>query len=167
MSVQPIIEIMENLTRCHQSLYELSKEKTETLKSAETDKLQSLLVKERKQVQAITQLEEKRLEFVHNWCVTEGLDETNPTVTFLLDRLDDDNDEKIRMETALFQLTDTLVQLKQQEQLNANLTQQSLQFIELSMDMLDPSLKNMNYGNRARPNNYTAHLNRSVFDSNA
>ena len=61
------------------------------------------------------------------------------------------------------ELTKAITQLKQQEQLNQALIQQSMQFVQLSLDILNPTIQTMNYGK----NREDAGSKRSVFDSKA
>ncbi|WP_054751747.1 flagellar export chaperone FlgN [Piscibacillus salipiscarius] len=57
-----------------------------------------------------------------------------------------------------------LAQLKEQEQLNRELIEQSLQFIDLSLEMYEPQSKQMNYdSNKQAPQRQQT----SMFDSKA
>ena len=71
--------------------------------------------------------------------------------------------DKKQLEASAVKLTEALIALKQQEQLNIALIQQSMQFVQLSLDLLSPSLTNMNYGKEQKDQP----INRSVFDSKA
>ncbi|SDK03863.1 flagellar protein FlgN [Sediminibacillus albus] len=165
MSVQPIVESLESITKLHESLLSLSIEKTECLKAGDTEKLQALLLKERKHVQAINQMEEKRQQIVQIWSESNNVPTDKATVTGMLERMEDPQD-KLDLESHFLKLTNVLVELKQQEKLNQELTKQSLQFIEISIDMMDPSLKNMNYGNTSQAKSQQTNK-RSLFDSKA
>ncbi|WP_053218574.1 flagellar protein FlgN [Virgibacillus senegalensis] len=166
MSVQPIVESLQRMIKLHDSLLTLSKEKTESLKSGETDKLQSLMLQERKHVQAINQVEKQRQQEVEAWAIQAGLRPEEATVSVILDHLEDEQ-EKIDLENRFLKLTNVLYDLKQQENLNQDLTRQSLQFIQMSIDMMDPSLKNMNYGNAKIQQQASQSSKRSLFDSKA
>ncbi|MYL33969.1 flagellar protein FlgN [Pontibacillus yanchengensis] len=165
MSIQSIVAIMDKLCSLHESLYTLSKEKTDMLKEGDTQSLQTLLIKERKHIQAISQLDREREKQVTNWFQSKGIPANEPTITTMLENIQS-QEEKQQLEDVFERLLDVLAGLKQQEQLNQELTQQSLQFVELSLDMLQPSMKNMNYG---KPNTNQADQGqkRSVFDSKA
>lgn len=162
MSVQPILESLEKLIDLHKSLLDISKQKTFVVKEGSVDKLQPLLVKERKYVQALEQNERKRQIKVESWISQHDLSAENATITGILGSL---SDEKVKeeLETQTVILTNTITQLKQQEQLNKALIQQSMQFVELSLDMMKPSIRNMNYGGKKSSDS----TDRSVFDSKA
>ncbi|MDL4839217.1 flagellar protein FlgN [Aquibacillus rhizosphaerae] len=165
MSVQPIVEILTNMTQLHESLLTISKSKTDALKKGNMELLQDLLVQERKHAKAINQLEEKRIEMIGVWSEAQGLDATTTTVSVMLDN-HLQGSEKDSLEKVTTKLAQMLVQLKQQEQLNKDLTKQSLQFIQLSLDMIAPTIKNINYGNQAQKRADQG-TKRSVFDSKA
>lgn len=162
MSVQSIIDKIRKLIAIHEQLLELSNEKTILVKEGNVEKLQPILVKERKVVQQLEQAEEERQKEVATWFANNGISTVEATVSSLLSQIENDAEQKMLEESAA-QLTEVIVKLKQQEQLNMALIQQSMQFVQLSIDLLSPSLKNMNYGKENGPSD----VNRSVFDSKA
>ncbi|WP_018931043.1 flagellar protein FlgN [Gracilibacillus lacisalsi] len=165
MSVQPIIQQLNKLIELHDSLLQVSKQKTEILKKNKTDALQKLLVKEQKHVQAINQIEQKRIEAVASWATTQNLDPTTVTVSTIIEEHTTGAEQKQLKEVTL-QLAEQLVELRSQEDLNKQLTQQSLQFVQLSLDMMQPTMKNLNYGNNKHQSKPSA-PRRSAFDSKA
>ncbi|TFJ93301.1 flagellar protein FlgN [Lentibacillus salicampi] len=162
MSVQPIIQSLEKLISLHKGLFDLSKQKTGIVKDGSVDKLQSLLVNERKYVQAVEQAEADRQKNVREWAASRGLDFNNATITGILGTLSDEK-VKEKLERTAINLTHLMTQLKQQEQLNQGLIKQSMQFVDLSLNMMTPSLKHMNYGGKKSAGS----PERSVFDSKA
>ncbi|WP_042142643.1 flagellar protein FlgN [Paucisalibacillus sp. EB02] len=162
MPVQSIIEKLENLTKIHHQLIVLSQEKTAVVKKGNVEQLQTILVRERKIVQQLEQAEQSRQKEVISWFANHGKSSEDATITNLLNQLKDDFEKK-KLEDSAVQLTESIVKLKQQEQLNMALIQQSMQFVQLSIELMSPSLKNMNYGK----DNHQPTMNRSVFDSKA
>ncbi|SES71877.1 FlgN protein [Salinibacillus kushneri] len=164
MSAYEVITIMSKLLSMHESLLKLSNEKTELLKEGNIEAFQKLLVNENKHVQAVGQLEEKRAALTAKWFTQQGLADREQTVSEMLYYLDDGR-EKEELNSIFENLVMTVADLKQQEKLNQDLLQQSLQFVELSLEMLQPSMKSMNYGDHQQYGSAAA--NRSVFDSKA
>ncbi|CQR46396.1 FlgN protein [Paraliobacillus sp. PM-2] len=160
MLLQTIQRTLEQLVQLHQSLHAVSVQKTEALKAGEIDQLQELLKKEKKHINAINQTEQQRMEQTNKWAIANGLADEPITVTTMLEHLHGTEDGQ-SLEQITTTLTETLVKLKQQEALNQQLTQQSLQFVQLSMDMIAPTINTFNYGNKQQASN------RSVFDSKA
>jgi flagellar biosynthesis/type III secretory pathway chaperone len=161
LSVQKIIESLDNLTGIHRQLIALSKEKTNVVKKGNVDHLQTILVKERKIVQQLDHAEESRQKEVEAWFSQKGIS-LEATITNLLEQIEAEA-EKQRLEESVVRLTEAIVELKQQEQLNIALIQQSMQFVQLSIDLLSPSLKSLNYGK----DNQQLGTQRSLFDSKA
>jgi len=162
LSVEPIIEALEKLMKLHEGLLDTAVKKTEMIKEGSVDKLQSLLVKEHKFVQALEQAEKSRQKAVEKWLESERITLHQPTITAILETVGDEQ-EKNELETTTVKLTNTITQLKQQEELNQALIRQSMQFVELSLDMMRPSIRNRNYGQKQTAGS----PERSVFDSKA
>ncbi|MFZ0370831.1 MAG: flagellar protein FlgN [Halobacillus sp.] len=164
LTLKSVIQCMDHLKQLHESLLILSRKKTEALKSNDTNSIQQLLTQERKHVQAINKVEKQRGEAVVSWCEAQGLSTYEPTISNIIANLEGDSQAKL--EAIYEEMILVLSSLKQQEQLNAQLTKQSLQFINMSLDMLQPSLDSVNYGGKSAPSrNHKS--KRSTFDSKA
>ncbi|WP_067843235.1 flagellar protein FlgN [Amphibacillus sediminis] len=164
MSITAIITSLDQLGELHKRLLHVSKEKTERLKKGDVTELQKLLKIEQKHVQAVQTVEAERIKAAEEWAHSEGYQPSEATVTFILERLDATN-ERDQLELAATKLAEILVELKAQEALNQELTTQSLQFIRMNLDLLTPSLNNLNYGSQ---NNQDDPKNkRSIFNSQA
>jgi len=105
--------------------------------------------------------EKTRQKAVKEWLEIKGLDKAG-TVSELLEAVSDEKEREKLAKTSTL-LTEGITKLKHNEQLNQSLLEQSLQFVQVSLDLMNPSLKNMNYGKQ--PDSYTT--KRSVFDSKA
>ncbi|MET3682995.1 flagellar biosynthesis/type III secretory pathway chaperone [Alkalibacillus flavidus] len=163
MSIESIIEKLDKIYQLNDSLLNLSKDKTEKLKQNDLETFNDMLIKERKHAQAIDQLETKRVEETEAWFQAKGITDER-TITNLIATVDDP-EQKERLENLYEKLVYTLADLKQQEQLNRDLTEQSLQYVELTLDMLQPAhQKDMNYHKKDTTNQST---DRSMFDSKA
>lgn len=162
MTVATVIKLMGQMRQLHESLVKVSKQKTEVLKANDTNELQQLLVSERKHIQAINKIEKQRAEAVGQWYNNRGIQTSEPTVSDMLSYLQ--GEEHQALKEAYNELILVLADLKNQERLNAELTKQSLQFVNLSLDMLQPSLDSVNYGGKQ---DQTSKPKRSVFDSKA
>lgn len=162
MSIQTITASLEQLEVLHQDLLTISKQKTELVKTDAMDDLQKLLLKERKAVRKLEQAETKRQQEVEDWFHQNSLADQEATITNMLDVIKDETeqDKLVDVTTAL---THTITELKQQEALNNSLISQSLEFVHMSMDLINPTLESMNYGN----SNTTERTGRSLFDSRA
>ncbi|GAE95065.1 hypothetical protein JCM21714_4273 [Gracilibacillus boraciitolerans JCM 21714] len=165
MSVQNIIKHLTKLIELHDSLLQVSQNKTEILKDNKIDALQKLLVQEQKHVQAINQIEQKRIDAVANWANENNLDPKAITVSTIIEDYTTGADQQ-QLEQVTLKLAEQLMDIRRQEDLNKQLTKQSLQFVQLSLDMMQPSIKNINYGKSKNQSEPTA-SKRSAFDSKA
>ncbi|WP_042222443.1 flagellar protein FlgN [Oceanobacillus manasiensis] len=162
MAIQNVQEALNSLVKLHEALLEISREKTEVIKEGKVEKLQAILVKEKKRIRELEKAEALRIEVVETY-VNEHPAITDASITSLLEHLDD-NEVKAELTDLAISLTETITKLKQQEQLNQALISQSMQFVQLSLDLINPSLKNMNYGEGKAA---SSAAKRSVFDSKA
>ncbi|MFJ8257645.1 flagellar protein FlgN [Peribacillus asahii] len=158
MSAQPIIEALEQLIKLHKGFNKLASKKKNIIIEGDTDALTALFIDEQKYVKAISQIEIKRQEVVQtflkhqkNATLNQVIEEAQPEEAEILQRL------KI-------ELLEEVTQLKEQNELNQQLLVQSLQFVNLSLDVLRPQERNYNYDkNEQEPIRKT----RSMFDSKA
>lgn len=162
MSITAINESLQALTKIHEALLEVSQRKTDIIKEGSTEKLQAILAEERKYIKVLEQAEERRQKEVEKWYSDQQLSLEEMTITNMLHMLTDKQDQQL-LENITIHLTEAITALKQQEQLNQALIQQSMQFVQLSLDMLSPTIQNMNYGKTKDHEE----IKRSVFDSKA
>src|SRR5690625_7620448 len=97
-------------------------------------------MKERKQIQAITQAEAKRQVIVDDFFMKVHANVEEKTMTMLLSYLDDDK-VKQQLEDVVALLVESIVELKQVEQLTQELMIQSMQYVQLSLDMSHTSIQ--------------------------
>src|SRR5699024_7877763 len=139
-------QALTELVGLHRELLSISVEKMEGIKVGNIDSLQPLLTRERKLVQKIEQVEKIRIQLVNNWIEAEEITDAEPTITFILEQMTNET-ERLELEEVTIELTKVITELKAQEKLNIALINQSMQFVQMSLDLMSPSLKNMNYSN--------------------
>lgn len=127
------------------------------------EQLTKLLMKERKYVQETMQIENEREEIIERAFKDLKINDEEKTVTVLLRHVEADQQKQV-LEEVTAELLETIVELRQNEKLNHDLINQSMQFVQLSLDMLQPSERNINYHKNNKEQNQ---VNRSVFDSKA
>lgn len=160
--MKEIIQSLEDLVRLHEELLASAETKTEIVKDGSVEGLQALLANERKLVRKVERKEKERQTLVEAWYEERQFHAEEATVTNMLEQLEAGED-KSALEQVTAKLTNVITNLKAQEKLNLALINQSMQFLQLSLDLLSPSLKNMNYGNKSDEHAPA----RSVFDSKA
>ena len=161
MSAGKLIQNLEKLLQLHQNLHKLALQKTESLKSENIEELRELLKKEQMFVQAINQLEADRVQVTSEFL---GHAE-NITLSACIER--SSGHEKQSLERIANEFTEVMEKLTAANQLNRDLTQQALQFVSISLDMLMPKESLTNY-NRPDGNKTQSDIKRrSLFDSQA
>lgn len=164
MSIERILSALERLVQLHDSLLQLSLTKTDLLKKGDIEGVQNILKTEQKHIQAVNKLEKERLTAVDKWAEQYQLSDDEKVVTEILKKVSDDGERK-QLEELSTELAEKLVELKAQEALNHELTNQSLQFVQMNLDLLSPTIEQVNYGNAKSQNDPQS--KRSVFDSKA
>jgi flagellar biosynthesis/type III secretory pathway chaperone len=159
MTFAELISLLEKQVKLHASLYQLALKKTEALKNHDINALTALMKDEQKHVLAIKQLENNRLR------ITKHLLEDSAqelTITRCIELAGDE--ERPKLEKLYEQLSELISKLKQANELNQQLTEQSLQFVYLTLDMLTPQTIPINYSSTST---YEEPAERSLFESKA
>lgn len=137
MSVSNIISTLEKLEKMHKSLLELANKKTELIKANDMEQIDDMLKMEQAHVAAIETLEQQRQTMVTDYLQAKGIAFTDiPTVAQVIDAAE--GAEKQALQEVRERLVALLADLKRQNELNQKLVFQSLQFVNLTLDMLRP-----------------------------
>lgn len=157
MSAQTIITVLEKLITLHKSLSQLADKKTTIIKEGNADALTALLIEEQKHVKTITQLENEREQAALTFM--SGKKSTLDEVIKVATPIEANTLQRLKEE-----LLNEVMRLKQQNELNQQLLITSLQFVNLSLDLLQPYDRNYNYD---KNNQESPKKIKSMFDSKA
>lgn len=166
MSIQPIIATLEKLETMHKSLLEHAYKKTELVKNGDMEELDHILKIEQSHVAAIETLEQQRQVLVTEYLGAKGIALTGtPTVADVIETADLE-EERIQLETMRNRLILVIEDLRKQNDLNQKLVYQSLQFVNMTLDLLSLRPEQMNYsGKEVRGENVVP--KKTYFDSQA
>jgi len=166
MSVQTIMTILEKLEKMHRSLLEHSYRKTELVKKGDMEELDQMLKIEQSHVAAIETLEQQRQQVVTEYLRAKRIAPAGiPSVADVIEATEDET-EKSELQAVRKRLISVIDELKQQNDLNQKLVYQSLQFVNMTMEMMRPSTEQINYsGKEVRGQN--AIPKKGYFDSQA
>lgn len=149
MSVQPIIAVLERLEKMHKSLLELSFKKTELVKKGDMEELDNMLKNEQSHVAAIETLEQQRQQFVLEYLNAKGIAPADtPTVAEVIEAAADSDEERNQLEAVRKRLMLVIDDLRKQNELNQKLVFQSLQFVNMTLDLLRPRPEQINYSGK-------------------
>lgn len=166
MSTEAICSTLTKLERMHKSLLELAIKKTEIITVGNIEALDQMLKDEQAHVAAIDKLEQQRQKQVTDYLEAKGLASTDKATVADVIEAAEQQTEKDTLSAVRNRLLQIINDLKNQNDLNQKLVFQSLQFVNFTLDALQPRPEQINYsGNEVRGTNTVA--KKSYFDSQA
>ncbi|WP_078555830.1 flagellar protein FlgN [Bacillus alkalicellulosilyticus] len=165
MSVKNITEVLVDLITVHKTFRELGENKTDIIKKGDMSALDLLMKTELVHVHKLKKLEEDRLFVVGQFLQRKGLATEGVTMEQLLQHVSPE--EKNVLEKLQRALLAEIKGLKEVNEMNQQLLQDSLRFVNLSLDLLAPQQdEEVNYKKPTR-SGYAEEHGRSMFDSKA
>lgn len=162
MSLEKMIRSLEKLIEHQEGLNNVAVEKTDIIIKNDLEALQTILKQENKHIQIIQKLEAEIFKLSKEILGENGTVEANPTLSAVIECVPDEQREclhELKERLAVKVLT-----LQQRNQMNQDLLEQSLQFINLSLDLLIPDMDSFNYNPTVQDEQKETH---SIFDSKA
>lgn len=136
MGIEAILEVMNKLQEAHVALLKLTKEKAPIIVRNEVEQLNNIVSKENKIVRHIAELDQQRLMAVSEYLMSRGY-APNPRITVSdLIKIIFKAEDKLLLEEAQVKLLAVIEELKQENALNQQLIEQSLAFIDYSLDLV-------------------------------
>ncbi|GGE36171.1 hypothetical protein GCM10011391_13720 [Pullulanibacillus camelliae] len=160
--INTLIPIIENMIALHRQFNQLAIEKTDVIKDGNIKRLDKIINKEEGLARQLEQLEKQRLQIISDF---QGSEQTDVGFSALIEQAPED--VQPTLQALQEQLTKEVFLLKQQNDLNQELLKQSLAWVNMNLNLLDPGSKPATYGHpgtTAKPQQPTA---RSRFDSKA
>ncbi|WP_449537809.1 flagellar protein FlgN [Ferdinandcohnia sp. Marseille-Q9671] len=160
MSSESLVTLLKKILTLHQKLYKLSERKTDILKKGDIDALSEQMKEEQKYILAIRQLENERISVVDKILGPRVGEKT-------LSKCIEMTNEPVRTELEGLhkELVRVVHELKVINELSQELTHLSLQYVNMSLDMLLPQEQSVNYANPAGTKEKKQ--SRPMFDSKA
>jgi flagellar biosynthesis/type III secretory pathway chaperone len=152
METAQMTSLLERLLKSHEDLLALGERKTEVLKLGDMKALDVLLKEEDLQVKKLQMIEKERMLKFANVTLGDILNQSEAP-------------EKERLLHLQDQLIQTYDALKSRNELNQELLEQSLQYVNMSLSMVHPQSEPSTYSN-TKKNPYANHSS-SLFDSKA
>ncbi|WP_042195528.1 flagellar protein FlgN [Paenibacillus camerounensis] len=136
MALTHLLELLERLDDTHLQMLDLAAVKKQTIMDNKVDGLIDIMNRESKLMKLIGQLEEQRGEAAFAFLQGVGIRSNLNLNLTELSRLVFDPEDKSRLQQIQHKLSDTLHRLKKANELNQKLIEQSLTFIDYSLDLL-------------------------------
>lgn len=144
MSADQLVTVMERLLDLHKSLLEKAYEKTTVIEKGDIDALNTLIKEEQKLLTTINKFEQVRQQVVRNFLTPFHVEEEDFTISTCLTYIHDSKKDKLA--GLREELLEVAQNLQSQNELNSQLVKQSLQFVQMSLDMFYPKTPEFNYG---------------------
>jgi flagellar biosynthesis/type III secretory pathway chaperone len=136
MSIQALVETMESLIEVHASLLDLAKDKTPVLVENQVDKLNQIVNHESKLVKRVVELDQQRIQITGEYLLARGYrPDSRVTISDFI-KMIFKAEEKKTVQDVHLKLSLILIELKDINSLNQKLIDQSLAFIEYSLDII-------------------------------
>jgi flagellar biosynthesis/type III secretory pathway chaperone len=139
MPLQAMIQVLQEQKNAHNQLLEIAAQKKDALVGNHVDLLNQLVHKEARLVKQISELEDKRQFEMNRFIVSKGYRiDPNLTVSDML-KLVFKAEDKLTLQNLQSELLEIIDKLKEANAINQQLIEQSLQFIDYSLDLLTGS----------------------------
>lgn len=159
MSAAQFIDLLNKYVTVHRQLLQSGRAKTEALKKGDMERLTAIMKEEQKHVNVLHQLEKERTQLME----ATGLSGNEWTFAACIERAEES--EKSELQALQQELSAVVLELRDLNELNQQLIQQSLQFVHMTLDLILPQPPEVNY---RHPNAAPPHeKGRSIFDSKA
>ncbi|GGA43712.1 flagellar protein FlgN [Paenibacillus physcomitrellae] len=136
MSVEALVGVLERLDEEHRTMLNWADEKRKAIIDNQVDKLIGILNQESRCMKRIGQLDEERMEACQSFLRERGIKSRLDLNMTEISRLVFDPADKQRLQEIQTRLSQTLNRLKEANDLNQKLVEQSLSFIDYSLDLL-------------------------------
>jgi len=133
---QQIVQTLSRLLEIQERLLKTAQEKIELLKNNDVEQLEKLLKEEAKEVDLLEKVERERQTAVAEFIKQRGIETEEHTLSAILPHLNENEQEAV--EQLQEKLVETIADLKQYNDLNEQLTKQSLYFVNAQLAALTP-----------------------------
>ncbi|MEC0267587.1 MULTISPECIES: flagellar protein FlgN [Paenibacillus] len=136
MSIQLLMETMSKLQEAHEALLVLAREKPRVLVKNDVEQLNNIVNKESRWIRGIQELNLERIQHIGSYLISRGYN-PNPKITVAdLVKIIFKAEEKQLLMQAQQKLVETMKTLKAENEINQQLIEQSLSFINYTVDLV-------------------------------
>ncbi len=165
MSAEAVIHILAEAVEVHQELNQVAETKTELIKQNKVAALDSLIRKESKLVHKLQIVEKQREQQVHAFFQWIGGEREHATISEMVGYVS--TKERELLSELQYALLDEIYKLRKSNELNQSLIAESLQFVNLSLDLLNPGVEELQYRRPEEREESNSRRNPAIFDSKA
>lgn len=162
--METLYDLLDNLIQLHRAMYTLASQKKDVLVKGEIDELVAITRQEQKLIKGVTAAEMARQTVVKELSVEKGFALQEGTLAELI-KLTTSAEEKVRLTSYRDELTRVVTELRNANDLNQQLLEQSLDFVNMTLDLItDTPEDDYIYG---KPTHDIRQANRTFFNKKA
>ncbi|MDQ0339899.1 flagellar biosynthesis/type III secretory pathway chaperone [Caldalkalibacillus uzonensis] len=143
--MQMLIATLEDLLQAHEAMLEIARSKQDVLIKGDVQGLSALLEKEGQWIKRLSKLEQERQFQVEDYVRRLGLEVDEDVTLSRLLALLPGSENKRKAERLAEQLTETIVKLREQNELNQRLIQDALKAVNHTLDVLTQNESEITY----------------------
>ena len=136
MSISAIVETIEELIALHDALLVTSKEKTPVLVDNRIDRLNQIVLKESKLIKQIEEINQRRVQLIGEYLLSRGYRPDPRVKVSDLIKVIFKAEEKKNLTDIHERLSNRIKELQEVNELNQNLIENSLSFVDYSINLL-------------------------------
>lgn len=162
--METLYDLLDNLIQLHRAMYTLASQKKDVLVKGKIDELVAITRQEQKLIKGVTAAETARQTVVKELSVEKGFALQEGTLAELI-KLTTSAEEKVRLTSYRDELTRVVTELRNANDLNQQLLEQSLDFVNMTLDLItDTPEDDYIYG---KPDHDIRQANRTFFNKKA
>ncbi|MGO4888796.1 flagellar protein FlgN [Anaerobacillus sp. MEB173] len=162
MSSKQMVGVLEGMIKLHCTLYELAVEKTDVVMKGDIQALNEIVKKEAETVKQVMRLNAERNKLMYAFKKDKGWTTEDVTLQDFIAATGEE--EQPKLSELQQNLVQEIEQLKQRNELNQQLLEDSLRFVNLSLDLVMPDEEAIHYRHPTKKG-YDSQQGYSLFDS--
>lgn len=164
--IQELIVIIEEETGCYKTFLEMANNKKDVIINGDLPSLQEMTKKEQDMAGQLLRLEKKRIKNLEDICLVTNRKPEEMTISNLIKMLENQEEERNRLEKASEELKNVLEEVKEINEINKNLIEQSVEYINFTMNAIQSARTKVgdnSYENKGNPN--STYQGKNFFDT--
>lgn len=162
--IYDLVDILTQQKECYEGLCTLATYKTEGIANKTLDLITQVVEKEEEFIGRLNILEKKREAILKDIALVTGMDYASITVTKLIEKMGTDLEVSQQLTKVKSDILETIKKLEEQNELNKTLIEQSLEFVDFSINALQSVQLGMPNANYGRPGEDTTSETQRFFD---
>jgi flagellar biosynthesis/type III secretory pathway chaperone len=158
MATETIKEVLTTMIETHETLAAIAEEKLEVIKKGDMDALQSIINREEVSVRIIQQLEGQREKAVKAWAAAFADGSGEYRLSDVIKSVPEAEAEELS--AIQNRLAGAVIALRDANDLNQQLLHQSMQWVQLNLNLMQPQTPSVNYGHPKKSQKKTAFQSR-------